>query len=92
MEYTSSTSNVYMAAQVLSNRFQEVIYEFKRKQVQRAERQGRKNMNTASSALLMKRAHDDLINSLFPSSGTLLVVPNPLLKHWEVRFTPKIES
>jgi hypothetical protein len=86
MEFNGSNTIVYKAAEALSDRFKEAIYEFKMLQIRRAERRSRTNLNSESGALLLKRTHDELLSSLIPSSATLLVVPSTLLKHWEVRF------
>ena len=86
MDFNSSDSSIYKAAAALSGRFKEALSEFKMLQIQHVERRRiRTNLNSKFGALLLKRKQDELLKSLIPSSATLLVVPNTLLKHWEVR-------
>jgi hypothetical protein len=42
--------------------------------------------NSAVAALIEKRNRTLFLQSLVPSSGTLLVVPSVLMEHWQVRY------
>jgi hypothetical protein len=42
--------------------------------------------NSAVAALIEKRDRALFLQSLVPSSGTLIVVPSVLMEHWQVRY------
>lgn len=76
-----------MAAIKLSKDFASLVDEFKTKQVQTAKKSFSKataKPNSSVAALLEKRHQEELLDSLKPTTGNLLVVPSTLLNHWEV--------
>mmetsp|Transcript_39859 Transcript_39859/g.119949 ORF Transcript_39859/g.119949 Transcript_39859/m.119949 type:complete len:108 (-) Transcript_39859:2429-2752(-) len=89
MLYNPPEHHVHQAANRLSGKFEQLVVAFKEEHVRVAHRAfSNLNANPESSiaAMLAERANEDLLNSLVPSSSTLLIVPNTLLAHWEVRF------
>ena len=80
-------SNVYKSAEHCLKKSKDLIEDFKdyqRKQAEKLLTRKRNNSDTSFGALLKLRAENDLMDSLLPTKGTLLVVPATLLKHWEV--------
>jgi hypothetical protein len=83
-------SPIHDAAGRLTTIFSNMIKDFKEATIKIA----RKSFSSTSAkpdsrvaALVEKSNELKLKNSLVPSSGTLLVVPNNLLDHWTVRFS-----
>lgn len=48
--------------------------------------------NSAVAALIEKRNQTLFLQSLVPSSGTLIVVPSVLMEHWQVRYQCLVQS
>ena len=83
-KFNDSSSLVFKAAERLSDKVKLLITEFVTKEVNSAQKYYSKYSNISSecNTLLRKKKKDKLC----PSSGTLLVIPNILLKHWEVKL------
>jgi hypothetical protein len=62
--------------------FREIIAEFKEQQVQSAKK-SRSNASSEVASLLEKQKCYTFIQSLVPSSATLLVIPRNLMDHWQ---------
>lgn len=87
MLYYATDSIEYETAEALYPRSKQLIREFKLYQLAEAERSLTRSKNLAQTsfgALLKLRAKQELLDSLYSSCATLLVVPNTLAQHWEV--------
>ena len=95
MAYNPPHHVVYQAAERLLKNFEELVAQFKGKQVQVAAKSVARMRNEPSASALVsafeakKRA--ELRESLVPSSSTLLVVPTPLLQHWKDQIAMHID-
>jgi hypothetical protein len=67
----------------LLDSFRELIVEFKELQV-RSAKKSHSNQNSEVASLLEKQKCHTFIQSLVPSSATLLVIPRNLMDHWQV--------
>lgn len=89
MVYNPPGHLVHEAAANLLVEFRDIVNEHKADQVFAAKKSFSKaaaKPNSSVAALLEKRNFQQLLGSLTPSAGNLLVVPGTLLNHWEVRF------
>ena len=94
MLYNPPDHHVHKAAKRLSDKFKELVATFKSIQTKNAKKAyGSISSKPDSSvaAILAERANDEIIDSLCPSSGNLLIVPNTLLKHWENQISMHID-
>ncbi len=95
MLYNPPHHDVYKAAERLSKNFEDILVEFKSEQLAIAAKQMSRMKKEPSARSLvdafeaMKRA--ELQEPLVPSSSTLLVVPSPLLLHWEEQMMMYID-
>jgi hypothetical protein len=89
MVYNPGSHEVHRAAKKLLNRFQQdLLVQFKREQLGSL-RSSASNIslkpNSSVALLLQKKSEQEFQRSLIQSSTTLLVIPNVLMEHWEVR-------
>ncbi|KAL7548569.1 hypothetical protein ACHAWF_011856 [Thalassiosira exigua] len=95
MTYNPEGHHVHNAAKRLSNNFEEILVEFKKEQLRIASRSLSRMKNDEGAKSLVdafeakKRA--ELEEPLVPSKSTLLVVPVPLLTHWEEQILKHID-
>lgn len=95
MLYNPPEHDVHKAAKRLSQKFTELVAQFKSEKTKNAKKAFSSisaKPDSSVAAILAERASDELLDSLYPSSGTLLVVPNPLLKHWEEQISMHVNS
>ena len=77
----------------LLNFFKGIVEEFKGRCVSLAERfYSRSATENEAVILVRKKRKDELLEALTPTTGTLLVVPKPLLQHWNVSAYTKVDS
>jgi predicted secreted protein len=89
MVYNDPGHPVHEAAATLSRVLAGLVDDFKAEQVQSAEKSFSRSCakpNSSVAALLQRRNYEELLSSLKATAATLLVVPNTLLNHWEVRL------
>ena len=94
MLYNPPDHHVYKAAKRLSDKFKELVQTFKESQTKSAKKAYgsiTSKPDSSVAAILAERANDELIDSLYPSSGNLLIVPNTLLKHWENQISMHVD-
>ena len=94
MLYNPPDHHVYKAASRLSDKFKELVQTFKESQTKSAKKAYgsiTSKPDSSVAAILAERANDELIDSLYPSSGNLLIVPNTLLKHWENQISMHVD-
>ena len=94
MLYNPPDHHVHKAAKRLSDKFKELVATFKSIQTKNAKKAyGSISSKPDSSvaAILAERANDEIVDSLCPSSGNLLIVPNTLIKHWENQISMHID-
>ena len=89
MVYNPDSHEVHRAAKKLLNRFQQdLLVQFKQEQLGSL-RSSASNIslkpNSSVALLLQKKSEQEFQRSLIQSSTTLLVIPNVLMGHWEVR-------
>lgn len=92
MDYNPKDHDTHKAASRLLNNFERLLIEFKHEHVKTAAKSiSRMTKQSVGSGLvdaLKARQRIELQEHLLFSSSTLLVVPNPLLSHWEVNGVP----
>ena len=94
MLYNPPDHHVHKAAKRLSDKFKELVATFKSIQTKNAKKAyGSISSKPDSSvaAILAERVNDEIIDSLCPSSGNLLIVPNTLLTHWENQISMHVD-
>ena len=94
MLYNPPDHHVHKAAKRLSEKFKELVATFKSIQTKNAKKAyGSISSKPDSSvaAILAERVNDEIIDSLCPSSGNLLIVPNTLLTHWENQISMHVD-
>ena len=88
MDYHAPGDVVHQAAERLIKNFDKLVAEFKQEHVKIALKSLpniTKQFNSSPLiGMLEAKKRIELHEQLEPSSSTLLVVPNPLLQHWEV--------
>ena len=85
--YNPSENVVNQAAQRLTSKFRSLVEQFKLNQINTAQKSFAKassKPNSAVAALVDERNRKRFLESLVPSSGTLIVVPGVLMEHWQV--------
>jgi hypothetical protein len=85
--YNPPENMVHQAALRLSTNFLTLVEEFKAKQIQAAQKSFARSSakpNSAVAALIEEENRKRVLDSLVPSSGTLIVVPGVLMEHWQV--------
>lgn len=94
MLYNPPDHHVYKAAKRLSDKFEALVQTFKENQTKSAKKAYgsiTSKPDSSVAAILAERANDELIDSLYPSSSNLLIVPNTLLKHWENQISMHVD-
>ena len=79
---------VHEAAKRMSSKFDGIAEQFKSNQLQKAQKsfaRASSKPNSSVAALVDERNRRKFLESLVPSSGTLIVVPGVLMEHWQVR-------
>lgn len=94
MAYNPPENDVHRAAQRMMNNAKDILQSFKSEQVNTAMKALSRIRLSESQTLInmleaKKRA--ELHDPLVASSSTLLVVPNPLLNHWEEQIVSHID-
>ena len=72
--------------------FAALVAEFKQSQMKSARKcfsNAKAKPNSRVAAMIDEESHQRLLESLVPSSGTLIVVPSVLVEHWKVRGLTK---
>lgn len=90
MTYNPDTHPIYQAAYRLSEKFKLHVEMFKSNNVRSAKKSFSSAVakpNSSVASILEERSKTKLIDSLVPSSATLLVVPSVLLPHWEEQLS-----
>jgi hypothetical protein len=90
MVYNPKGHIVHETAARMKKSFELIVNNFKEQEVQSAIRSysnASSKPNSSVAAFIEQTRKKELQELLVTSSGTLLVVPNTLLSHWEVRFT-----
>jgi hypothetical protein len=85
--YNPPENTMHQAALLLSTNFLTLVEEFKAKQIQAAQKSFARSSakpNSAVAALIEEENRKRVLDSLVPSSGTLIVVPGVLMEHWQV--------
>ena len=85
--YNPSENVVHQAAQRLTSKFRSLVEQFKLNQINKAQKSfanASSKPNSAVAALIDERNRKKFLESLVPSSGTLIVVPGVLMEHWQV--------
>ena len=93
MAYNSPDSDVHRAAQRMIDNAKYILESFKSEQINTAMKSlSRIRLSDSHSLINMLEAKKrrELQDPLISSSSTLLVVPNPLLNHWEEQITSHI--
>ena len=93
MAYNPQDNDVHQAAQRMTNNAKYILESFKSEQVNTAMKSlSRIRLSDSHSLINMLEAKKraELQDPLVSSSSTLLVVPNPLLNHWEEQITSHI--
>jgi hypothetical protein len=78
---------MHQAALRLSTNFLTLVEVFKAKQIQAAQKSFARSSakpNSTVAALIEEENRKRVLDSLVPSSGTLIVVPGVLMEHWQV--------
>ena len=94
MTYNHPSDPVHKAASRMVDSVKSIMMEFKSEQVNTAMKslsRIRKSDSTSLISILERKKRAELHESLISSSSTLLVVPNPLLKHWEEQILSHID-
>ena len=94
MLYNPPEHPIYCAASRLSTKFKELVEDFKKAQANNAKKAYSSisaNPDSSVAAILAEKANEALISSLYPSAATLIIVPNPLLKHWRDQIKMHID-
>lgn len=94
MLYNPPDHHIHKAAQRLSDKFSVLVRTFKDNQTKNAKKAYgsiTSKPDSSVAAILAVRANDELVDSLCPSSGNLLIVPNTLLKHWEHQISMHVD-
>jgi hypothetical protein len=94
MSYNHPSDPVHKAASRMVDSVKNIITEFKSEQVNTAMKslsRIRQSDSTSLISILEGKKRAELHESLISSSSTLLVVPNPLLKHWEEQILSHID-
>jgi hypothetical protein len=81
--YNSPDSLVHQKAQLLKEKVHEFFHEFREKQLISAIGAAKRSNGTLGS-LIQQKKQNELLDTLLPSRGTLLVVPHTLVEHWVV--------
>ena len=95
MLYNPPEHDIHKAAKRLSQNFTALVTQFKSEKTKSAKKAFSSisaKPDSSVAAILAERANDELLDSLYPSSGTLLIVPNPLLKHWEEQISMHVNT
>ncbi len=94
MSYNHPSDPVHKAASRMVDSVKNIMSEFKSEQVNAAMKslsRIRQSDSTSLISILEGKKRAELHESLISSSSTLLVVPNPLLKHWEEQILSHID-
>ena len=94
MSYNHPSDPVHKAASRMVDSVKHILSEFKSEQVNTAMKslsRIRQSDSTSLISILEGKKRAELHESLISSSSTLLVVPNPLLKHWEEQILSHID-
>jgi len=94
-EYNSPDSDIYKAAERLRVNFENILLEFKEDQLRTAAKSIKRMSKDENTRHLVDafetRKKAEIEETLVPSSSTLLVVPAPLLNHWEEQILHHID-
>jgi len=95
MEYNSPDSAIYKAAERLIKNFKNIILEFKEEQLRTAAKSIKRMSKDENTRHLVDafeaKKKTEVEETLVPSSSSLLVVPFPLLNHWEEQMLHHID-
>jgi len=92
--YNNPITDIYKAATEMSNSFYEELDCFKSRMLLVAEKaRVRSKIGTDASfgALIKQSEEQKFFDALIPSSGTLIVVPNYLVQHWEEQINLHVD-
>jgi len=94
-EYNPPDSAVYEAAERLMKKFENIILEFKEDQLRTAAKSIKRMSKDENTRHLVDafetRKKAEIEETLIPSTSSLLVVPSPLLQHWEEQILQHID-
>ena len=84
-EFHPPDSLVYREAKRLMSLFERMIEDFKGLRVSSAEKiYSRSWMASETAHLVRNKRKAEILEASTPTTGTLLVVPKPLVQHWQV--------
>ena len=81
--YNKPDTLIYKTAGSILRKFEDYFEDFRGRQLQSAINSSKRSKRSLGT-LISQKKRKDLLHTLLPSKGTLLVVPSTLLQHWEV--------
>ena len=84
MKYYSCEDIIYQRAQYILNESQSLLDKFQQRQLTAAFSVSQKRSKLSLSALVAESRRIQVLDTLIPSMGTLLIVPHTLVSHWKV--------
>ena len=81
--YNLPETTIHTTADTMLGHFKEYYEEFRQVQVKSAI-STQKRSKLSLGALISENKRQELLDTLLPSRGTLLIVPHTLVQHWEV--------